>query len=301
MRYDLAKYERGQVWMIRHKQTPSAVGHEQMKDRPWLVLSIGKFNNSSGMITCVPITTRDQVRSPAQVQFTNEREKNNVILCEQIKTFDHSSGAYIFDFMGQLSDEIMEKVDVALSTHLGMHYSPITLKSLYDSMEAIIKSVGYMQEKANSPKFTDKDVQEFADKLKDLVPVMVPAEQEEITPIAPVKKLNPYASPLDKFRGIPDEEEEDTSSSLVKPYYVTPADPPTRTVHTIYADDTPEETKSEKAPRMKWTPDKCREFLSDCESMPMKKVCEKWNLSKKTRYYSTKNYVQNLLTKMTQS
>ena len=168
MTYDMVKFERGQVWMVRFKYPQEQVGHEQKKDRRWLVLSVGKFNKSSGMVTMVPITTRNAIVSPSQVLFSNDRGLNNVILCENIRTFDHSSGAYIFDFLGNVSDEVLEKVDVAISIHLGLHYSPITLKKLYDSMEAIIKSVGYMQQKADTPKFTDDDVLQFADKLQML-------------------------------------------------------------------------------------------------------------------------------------
>lgn len=60
MTYDMVKFERGQVWMVKFKHQ-EAVGHEQKKDRPWLVLSVGKFNKSSGMVTMVPITTRNSI------------------------------------------------------------------------------------------------------------------------------------------------------------------------------------------------------------------------------------------------
>lgn len=166
MNYDMVRFERGQVWLIRFKKK-EAVGREQMKDRPWVILSIGKFNSSSGMITCAPITSRDRTVTPAQVLFYNNDGSKNVVLCEQIRTFDYKSGEYILDYMGNLSDDVMEKVDVALSIHLGMHYSPITLKSLYDSMEAIIKSVGYMQ-KQKSKVFTDEDVADFVEKMKSI-------------------------------------------------------------------------------------------------------------------------------------
>lgn len=293
MSYDMVKYERGQVWIIRHKQKSEAVGHEQMKDRPWLILSVGKFNKSSGCVTAVPITTRDCVRTVSQVLFQNDSGRSNVIMCEQIKTFDYSSGAYIFDYLGQLSDEILEKVDIALSVHLGLHYSPITLKSLYDSMESIIKSVGYLQDKDSSPKFTDDDVLNFAEKLQSLAGVTAKNE------VAATKNSfyidNSYANEdLDKAMGIIEdegdipEESQSLEHSLVKPFYVTPPESPKASV-------------SEKAPRNKWSKENCEQFLADCNSMPMLKVMNKWNISKKTRYYSTKNYVQNLLTKMTQS
>lgn len=275
MKYDIVKFERGQLWMVRFKHPQENVGHEQQKDRPYLVLSVGKFNKSSGMVTMVPVTTRDNIVTPSQVQFINDRGYSNVILCEGIRTFDYKSGAYIFDFLGQISDDILEKVDVALSIHLGLHYSPITLKKLYDSMEAIIKSIGHMQQKADTPKFTDNDVLEFAEKLQSLAGAESSIASEELaaTVEIPKRKLNPHQSPLDEYRGHPVE----------------------------YVEVKEESPKAEekKPLRIRWTPEKCQEFLDDDNNMPMSKVMEKWNISKKTRYYSMKNYVENLMTKTT--
>lgn len=165
--YDMVKFERGQVWVIRFKDPGEAKGHEQNKDRPWLVVSTSKYMHTSKMITAVPISSQDKAYTPAHVTFYNQNNTKNCVMCEQIRSFDTSSGAYTLDYLGCLSDAIMEKVDVALSIHLGMHYSPITLKALQESVDAVVKSVGYMQEKANTPKFTDSDVEEFATKLEE--------------------------------------------------------------------------------------------------------------------------------------
>lgn len=274
MTYDMVKFERGQVWMVRFKYPQEQVGHEQKKDRPWLVLSVGKFNKSSGMVTMVPITTRNTIVCPSQVLFSNERGLNNVILCENIRTFDHSSGAYIFDFLGNVSDEVLEKVDVALSIHLGLHYSPITLKKLYDSMEAIIKSVGYMQQKADTPKFTDDDVLQFAEKLQMLAGN--PASDD-----INVTKAEDSKTSHTEMKITPVKETIEISTTE----YTRPSNPNQGTTNNVEV----------KTKRMKWTPEICKEFIHDAETLPMKKVMEKWNISKKTRYYSMKNYAARLL------
>ena len=272
MTYDMVKFERGQVWMVRFKYPQEQIGHEQKKDRPWLVLSVGKFNKSSGMVTMVPITTRNTIVCPSQVLFSNDRGLNNVILCENIRTFDHSSGAYIFDFLGNVSDEVLEKVDVAISIHLGLHYSPITLKKLYDSMEAIIKSVGYMQQKADTPKFTDDDVLQFAEKLQML------------------------AGNPDSDINATKVEDSETSHTEMK---ITPVKETIEISTTEYTGpSTPNKETNNvgvKTKRMKWTPEICKEVIHDAETLPMKKVMEKWTISKKTRYYYMKNYAARLL------
>lgn len=308
-RYDMVRFERGQVWMIRSKKQES-VGREQDKDRPWLVLSIGKFNHSSGMITCVPMTSRDATRTPAQVLMTNTYGKPNVIACEQIRSFDTKSGNYIFDFMGNVSNEILEQVDVSISIHLGMHYSPITLNKLYDSMEAIIKSVGHMQAKADTPKFTDDDVLNFAEKLQLLA--SNPANNEVSATISipvtkptsmiikdPEPKSNKYVSSIDtEFRNT----DPDPGYEVDPTYYYKHTsndsngkiDDIKTTSTEIVEDETPKQTKLRK-----WTKEKCEEFLHDAETLPVKDVMEKWNILKKPRYFVMRNYVAGKLREMT--
>lgn len=259
MKYDMVKYERGQVWVIRWKN-PTYVGREQSKDRPWLILSVGKFNQSSGMITAVPITTRSDVRTPSQVLFMNDSYRDNVILCEQIRTFDYKSGEYILDYLGTISNEVLEKVDVALSVHLGLHYSPITLKSLYDSMEAVVKSIGYLNK--DDKRFTDDDVLEFAEKLQMLA-------------------ANPTNNEVSATLEIVEEEEQETTVTEEVEEDI---------ISTTVRDTTPKK-------RVKWTKELCKEFLEDADNLPMKKVMEKWDISKKPRFYSMKHYAQSILMK----
>ena len=92
--FDMVKFEKGQIWKICFKDKTEVKGREQDKDRPWIILSTRKFNQSSGMITAAPLTTRDSIVSPSQVMFTDMRGKNSVVLCEQIRTFDYKSGFY---------------------------------------------------------------------------------------------------------------------------------------------------------------------------------------------------------------
>lgn len=263
MNYDMIKHERGQVWMIRFKNKNEAVGSEQSKDRPWLILSLGKFNKSSGMITAVPITSVDKRDTPVHVKFYNDYGKENIVLVEQIRSFDLRSGNYILDFLGVLSNDILEKVDVALSIHQGLHYSPITLNNLYATMESIIKSVGHMQKKADTPKFTDEDVIAFVDKMHDLASSELAFTVESANEEPEIDIIDQI---LEEF-----EDKEPISKS------------------------TKEEVKSK---RIKWTAKTCKEFIDDTENLPMKEVMEKWNISKKTRYYSMKQYAQNMLMKM---
>lgn len=281
MAFDMVKFERGQVWMVRFKH-PQFAGREQEKDRPHVVLSIGKFNTSSGMVTMAPITTREEVRTPSQVGFINHYNRKNVVLCEHIRTLDHTCGEYLFEFMGVLSDEIMEKIDVALSIHLGMHYSPITLKSLYDTMEGIVKSVGYMQEKAGTPKFTDEDVQKFTEKLREISETALGSiitDTEGNKEIVTTNTDIPTIIVTNEEVAATKEEvsEEQPKVSWIKPELKV------------------EETIAPKKPRMKWTREKCKEFLNDMNTLPMKEVMKKWDVEKKAKLYPMKAYAMKLM------
>lgn len=282
MSFDIVKFERGQVWIIRWRN-PTYAGHEQQKDRPWLILSVGKYNLSSGMITAVPITTRNGISSPAQVMFeNNQRGCNNVILCEQVRSFDTKCGEYTFDYMGSLSNEILEKVDVALSIHLGLHYSPITLKSLYDSMEAIVKSIAYVEQQNTTDKFTDDDVLDFAQKLQDLVQPATRVTNTGTNHGENSVQLTTDSEPSNRQNT----KRIDTTSSNNR-------------ISTSSSKSSADITgSSRKGKRIKWTKEICESFLQDANDLPMKEVMKKWDISEKTRYYSMKNYALNLLEKM---
>lgn len=290
MNTDMIRFHRGQVWVIRFKDQNEPKGHEQQKDRPWLVVSTAIYNHTSGMITCVPLTSRSDVQTPAHVHMNNLRGQDNIILCEQIRSFDYTCGAYLFDYVGTVNDNILEAVDVALSVHLGMHYSPVTLDSLYKSMEAVVKSVTYMQTKANA-KFTDDDILEFATKLEQLALNGVSVNQDTpeekpkplpAIPVADTPKTNFRYNPTDYDIGVP--EDEDVAEK-------NPESP--------IAKESPRPVVSDKkSKRVKWTTENCKEFLDDASTLPMKEVMDKWGISQKTKFYYMKNYAKSKLNEM---
>ena len=131
-----------------------------------------------------------------------------------------------------------------------------------------------MQQKADTPKFTDDDVLQFAEKLQMLAG-------------------NPASDDINTTKA----EDSETSHTEMK---ITPVKETIEISTTEYTGpSTPnKETTNNvgvKTKRMKWTPEICKEFIHDAETLPMKKVMEKWTISKKTRYYYMKNYAARLL------
>lgn len=292
MTYDMVKFNRGQVWYIKWKNKTYS-GHEQQKDRPWVVLSVAKYNKSSGMITAVPVTTRNRIESPAQVEFSNDRDVLNVILCEQIRSFDTESGSYEFQYMGSLSDEVLNKVDTALAIHLGLKYSPVTLDLLNSTIKSTVENIISLHKNDNKV-FTEDDVINFAEKLQDLTVSSISDSSLDTSSKDSGKISDKPTVPITVVTA-KKKRDPDTYDLMIDGRVLTEED---RQRELDEARRRREEKESRK--RIKWDKKTCKEFLDDTINLPMIDVMKKWNISKKTRYYSMKNYAQIQLEKMIQ-
>jgi len=113
----VSKFQRGQVWYAEHN--PLAVGSEQGKKRPWVILSNNRNNFRSTVLNAAPITTRDKDDYPFHVYFENSDGRHQVIELEQITCmsvlrFDSN------DYLYTLDDETMKQVDEAIKVQLGL-------------------------------------------------------------------------------------------------------------------------------------------------------------------------------------
>lgn len=295
-KFDMVKFEKGQIWEIFFKDGNEPKGREQGKDRPWIILSTRKFNQSSGMVTAAPLTTRDAIRSPAQVIFEDMRGKNSVILCEQMRTFDYNSGSYIFEYVGTVSDEVIEMLDNALTVHLGLRFAPSTLERLYQSIESIMRSLEMSKTHMDAPKFTDDDVIRFAEMLESLVPKpKAPAvtREESIEEDVCIQEEEPQINNPHH----PDNVAYNMNISKEPPKVTVTDTPITLTESSNKSEPEVSSCSENKTGKRKWTKELCEEFLNDMETLPMKEVMNKWGMTKKTQAYYTKHYVKDMLGK----
>lgn len=97
------------------------VGSEQGGVRPVLVVSNDIANRFSPVITIAPITAEIQkAKLPTHVEIDSKRwglKRDSVILAEQTKSIDKSR---LTDKITYLDDDMMDKVDAALSVQLGL-------------------------------------------------------------------------------------------------------------------------------------------------------------------------------------
>lgn len=115
--------QRGEVYFVN---LSPAKGREQAGRRPVLVVSNDTINKKPLVVTVVPGTDGDNVKTdfPWNVRVPAGEAglpKETVFLAFQIRALDHSR--FQDPPSGRLSDEAMEKIDKALAQTLSIRHS----------------------------------------------------------------------------------------------------------------------------------------------------------------------------------
>jgi len=99
------------VWLDFDPQA----GHEQSGRRPAFVLSPAKYNRSTGLMLCCPITT--QVKGyPFEVAIEGNTKVQGVILADQVKSLDWQvrKAEKKGDVSRAVMEEVVEKIKAIL-------------------------------------------------------------------------------------------------------------------------------------------------------------------------------------------
>ena len=137
----IRKCSRGQVWFLVDPYLPREYdGSVQGKNRPWLIVSNDSCNQSSPILTAVPLTTQPKSDLPVHVAF-NDGKQPQTILCEQIRTISeqllYNNGSY---YKYTLSPDIMQEVDNALAIQLNITLSFPNAERFWKSLESLIRT-----------------------------------------------------------------------------------------------------------------------------------------------------------------
>ena len=267
---NMLKFTRGQVWWINAaKYDVDPLSHIQQKDRPYLIVSCDENNRISPTFNAVPITKQDKNPIPSHVTYTIG-DKQNTILCEQIRTFDMDDlGRYCY----VLDDKIMKKVDEALASQLCINVFGSSINNLMEVIDKIIKSKKELVNKDRE--ISDKIVDDVSKKLNSLF----------LSPIQEKKSLN---SDIEENNGdnkslgsnIKEINEEKKSSFFDE-------EPETPKVQDIEIKRTPiANIKSDGS--KKWTPERKKQFMEDCDKYSVDQVAKMWGLKNKQSVYSYK-------------
>lgn len=96
-------------WDIVDASFPEAVGHEQGKHRPHLVLSNDQFNQRSGLVALVPLTSaRTQAKYPSEVELPGLPGicDAGVIMVQQLRTLSQNRVTRV---RGPLKDPVLQR------------------------------------------------------------------------------------------------------------------------------------------------------------------------------------------------
>lgn len=121
--------KRGDIYFI--KSTYREEGSEQRADRPAVIVSNDKNNEFSDTVEVVYMTTQPKSDLPTHV-LTRSALKPSTLLCEQITTVSKSR---VDGWIGTLSEDEMQTLDVALAISLGLDFSAPAIKEPVKEVE----------------------------------------------------------------------------------------------------------------------------------------------------------------------
>ena len=110
-------YKRGEIYYVKCN---NAVGSEQTKERPCLILQTNTANIFGSTITIAPISkTRRKLPTHVWIDRTesNGLKYDSSIKCDQVTTVD---SIRLTNQIGVIEDELLPKIDRALYKHLAM-------------------------------------------------------------------------------------------------------------------------------------------------------------------------------------
>ncbi|MFA4844992.1 MAG: type II toxin-antitoxin system PemK/MazF family toxin [Patescibacteria group bacterium] len=110
--------KQGDIYFV--KFDPS-VGHEYRKTRPAIILQSEEVNNTSSLVTVMPISSRIEKYQdpdiPIEKDEKNRLAHDSVIMVRQISTFDQSR--FLLK-IGEVSSPILRKVRGYLRKHFSL-------------------------------------------------------------------------------------------------------------------------------------------------------------------------------------
>lgn len=187
------KISRGQVWFLVDSDAPNVHNtndHIQTKNRPWLVVSNNQCNQNSPVYTVVPLTSQVKNHMPTHVNFIVDGDKQNTILCEQIRSipsriFFNPGSSYRWT----MSEKYMAMVDEALAVQLGLSLVFPNSERFWESLEKIIRV--RVKQTVMDSKVDAIDVSKVASLLDARVESIVNDTVNPLPPVTEEKKEEP--------------------------------------------------------------------------------------------------------------
>jgi mRNA interferase MazF len=158
---------RGEIFYIARGGATN--GSEQFADRPAVVVSNDENNKHSGVIEVVYMTTQPKTDLPTHVTVRSTGRLSTV-LCEQVSSV---STDRVNNYIGQVSEQEMKNIDIALMISLQLSGGGKTSKQYNETIQKQQEEIEYYRNKIQA-------MQQSSEEKKTEKPQEVAGETSEI-------------------------------------------------------------------------------------------------------------------------
>lgn len=132
---------RGEIFYIARGGATN--GSEQFADRPAVVVSNDENNKHSGVIEVVYMTTQPKTDLPTHVTIRSTG-RISTVLCEQVSSV---STERVNNYIGQVSEQEMKNIDIALMISLQLSGGGKTSKQYNETIQKQQEEIEYYRNK----------------------------------------------------------------------------------------------------------------------------------------------------------
>ncbi|WP_346907407.1 type II toxin-antitoxin system PemK/MazF family toxin [Faecalicatena orotica] len=162
-------------------------GSEQFADRPAVVVSNDENNKHSGVIEVVYMTTQPKTDLPTHVTVRSTGRLSTV-LCEQVSSV---STDRVNNYIGQVSEQEMKNIDIALMISLQLSGGGKTSKQYNETIQKQQEEIEYYRNKiqAMQQSLEEKETEKPQEEAGETSEIVVRLETERDTYKALYEKL----------------------------------------------------------------------------------------------------------------
>ena len=128
--------KRGDIFYIA-RGGGATMGSEQYADRPAIIVSNNECNKHSNVIEVVYITTQPKTDLPTHVSI-HSTGRPSIALCEQVSSV---STDRVNNYLGRVSDQEMEDIDIALMISLGINGNEKAVSQYEDTIQKQLQEI----------------------------------------------------------------------------------------------------------------------------------------------------------------
>ena len=120
----------------------AVTGSEQYADRPAIIVSNNECNKHSSVIEVVYMTTQPKADLPTHVTIRSTG-RTSIALCEQVSSI---STDRVNNYIGQVTDQEMKNIDIALMISLGLNGDTKTVSQYEDTIQKQLQEIDGLKE-----------------------------------------------------------------------------------------------------------------------------------------------------------